>query len=247
MKKPEPFSSEADMCADFISAVGKEWTAYAETCGWDILLSRNSDGFQIGIQAKLKLNAQVIAQAIERNRGWSAEQPGPDYRAVLVPFDRTGHFEAIAAYIGITIIRVRPRQDRYGPRFYPKLPAGTHAYFDAWHEQITLRRHPLPEYIPDVRAGASAPLRLTPWKIAGIKIAVTLEIRGFVTRADFKAHGIDHRRWIAAGEGWLQPGNGGYVAGPRMPDFKTMHPRVYEEITADAEKWMPAALRLGAA
>jgi hypothetical protein len=33
---------------------------------------------------------------------------------------------------------------------------------------------------------------------------------------------------------------GDYVAGPRLPDFKAQHPRVYAEIEADAAKWMPS-------
>jgi hypothetical protein len=68
---------------------------------------------------------------------------------------------------------------------------------------------------------------------------VTLEQRGYVTRLDFKAHGIDHRRWMAAESGWLKNEGGRFVAGPRMPALKEQHPKVYQQIAADAEKWMP--------
>ena len=206
---------------------------------------RCSDGFQIGIQAKLKLNAEVIAQAIEGD--WPRD-PGPDCRAVLVPSGETGHFGKIVAYLGITIIQVYPPDhpcNAFGPAFTPSLPNEGHPWTPReWHEQAPTKRHDLPAYVPDVTAGSSAPLQLTKWKIAAIKIAVTLERRGFVTRADFRHHGIDHRRWIAPIPGWLQPGSSGFIAGPGMPDFKAQHPRVYAEIAADAEKWLPPAEKL---
>jgi hypothetical protein len=41
---------------------------YPETEGWDILLVRVSDGFQIGIQAKLALNIGVINQCLEHGQ-----------------------------------------------------------------------------------------------------------------------------------------------------------------------------------
>jgi hypothetical protein len=59
-----PYRTEADLCAAFLAALRRDyqekWLAYAETEGWDVLLVRQKDGFQIGIQAKLALNASVI-------------------------------------------------------------------------------------------------------------------------------------------------------------------------------------------
>lgn len=242
-KKPVPFAKETDLCAAFLAGVAKTggWTAYAETAGWDILLVRDADGFQIGIEAKLKLNAEVIAQALED--GYWPDRSGPDCRAVLVPEDSArGGFDKIAAYIGFTIIRVATGSTAYcRPPFMPSLPKIEDRQWghNDWHELCPTKRYQLPEYVPDVAAGSSAPLQLTSWKIAAIKIAVTIEKRGYVTRTDFKHHGIDHRRWIASVPGWLKIENGRYVAN-RMPDFKRDHPRVYAEIAADAEKWLPS-------
>lgn len=248
--KEKPFATEVELCSAFLAAVGSEWTAYNEHAGWDILLVRNSDGFQIGIEAKLRLNAHVITQAIEEYGSYSAERAGPDCRAVLVPEGDSGGFGAIAAYIGITVIRCRPVQTprrSYGHAFSPSLPssAGDRYLHDDWHEWCPAKRHKLPEYVPDVKAGSPSPLQLTTWKISAIKIAVTLEKRGYVTRSDFKHIGIDHRRWVASATGWLKTNlDGGYVQGPHLPDFKRQHPRVYEQIAAEAEKWMPPALQL---
>lgn len=227
------------MCARFIEALPEGWTSYAETAGWDILLVRAADGFQIGIQAKLKMGVDVINQVLEDRGRWYIDRAGPDCRAVLVPDERG--FRAIADYIGFTIITVRPEKSWGNSDFYPALPdqTGTEMY---WHEWMPVKRHDLPEYVPDVAAGASAPLQLTDWKIAAIKIAVTIEIRGYVTRMDFKAHRIDHRRWTARESGWLVIEDGRYIRGPRFPNFRHGHPVVYEQIKADAPKWWPPTL-----
>lgn len=237
--KEKPFASEVDLCAQFLAAIGDDWTPFAETQGWDILLVRKSDGFQIGIEAKLKLNLDVINQAIEEY-GWNAMASGPDCRAVLVPYCEASGFDRIAAYIGFTIIRMQ-HGHCYGDRFRPDLPKEGPAHqWDDWHEWCPAKRHALPEYVPDVAAGASAPLQLTKWKILAIKIAVTLERRGYVTRADFKRIGIDHRRWTAKESGWLLVSEGRYIAGPGLPAFKKQHPKVWEQVAADSAKWMAA-------
>jgi hypothetical protein len=249
VKRPKSFATEVDLCARFLSAVGPNWTAYAETAGWDILLSRKADGFQIGIEAKLKLNAEVVSQAIEDWGSWSADHAGPDCRAVLVPHGESGHFHRICAYIGVVIISVFPDHSanggRYGYVFSPTLPGDRGSYdTEKWHEWAPSKRHQLPEYVPDVAAGSSSPIQLTKWKVAAIKIAIMLEHRGFVTRSDFKALHIDHRRWVAAESDWLRVVDGRFVRGPRIPDFRGQHPIVYEQIAADAGKWMLAAPNL---
>lgn len=239
-KKLKAFATEADLCAAFIASLPPGWTAYAETAGWDILLVRRGDGFQIGIQAKLRLNAHVLSQAIEEYGPYSAELAGPDCRAVLVPGGEAGGFHTIAQYIGITIIPMLPRlRDRYHTT---RLPGEPHASEGDWHEWLPHRRHKLPEYVPDVPAGASAPVQLTRWKIGAIKIMITLERRGYVTRQDFKHIGIDHRRWLTSGLGWLMIQNGRYVATTLMPSLRKTHPRVYAEIERDIDKWMLSSL-----
>ncbi|TXH35279.1 MAG: hypothetical protein E6Q98_15925 [Rhodospirillaceae bacterium] len=245
MKKQPLFVKESDLCAAYIAALPEGWTSYAETGGWDILLSRNSDGFQIGIQAKLKFNADVVTQALEEYGAWAATQPGPDCRAVLVPQDVSWKLGAICSYLGLTIISVGAEQRGYRQNDYretyrridPPLPGETASWSDdKWHEWCPAKRVPLPAYVPDVVAGAPAPSQLTDWKIRAIKIAIIAATSGYVLRSDFKAINIDHRRWIAAR--WLVPQNGRYVKGD-MPDFKAQHPRVYAEILADIGQWLP--------
>lgn len=236
--KEKPFKTEADLCAAFIAVLPKEWTAYAETAGWDILLLRRNDGFQVGIQAKLRLNTDVINQTIEEYGYIGCDRPGPDCRAVLVPAGDAGGFDRIAAYIGFTIIRmsvpdIRWRQQLFRPSL--PIPADRYSSRDDWHEWAPVKRHGIPEYIPDVRAGSPSPIQLTAWKISALKLEATLERNGFVTRADFRSFGLDHRRWLAPGYDWLQKDGveGNYVRGPRFPNFAGQHPVVFEQVKAD--------------
>lgn len=245
--KEKPFKTEVDLCARFIEAVGDKWVSYAETGGHDILLVRKTDGFQIGIQAKLRLGIAVINQAIEEGQSYRVCNPGPDCRAIMVPEGCNGDFGRIAAYIGFTIIEVRARGERrfgtgYQNRavFTPALPTDGHSWQNRdWSECLPTKRHALPAYIPDVKAGAPAPVQLTDWKIGAMKIAITSARRGFVTRADFKAHCIDHRRFTAA-DGWLTKCacGAGWFARNIGLGFDIQHQRVYKEIVADADKWM---------
>lgn len=256
MKRVAPFKTEAELCATFIAAATRpsgrpdipsktprepEWVAYPETGGFDILLVRRVDGFQIGIEAKLRLNDTVLRQALEGQR-YDPLAPGPDCIAVLVPAESGRDvLRLIAPFCGITVISCRTDTQ---PPFYPYLPRndlGSWAGRD-WFENLPVNRVRLPEYVPDVVAGASAPLQLTDWKIAAIKLAVIMDRRGYITRSDFKHVDIDHRRWV--GQQWIQvdSARGAWVRGSWWPDFKSQHPINYQQIAADFEKWKPANL-----
>ncbi len=194
------------------------------------------DGFQIGVQAKLTLNAKVVRQACEAGGQDGLAAPSPDCRAILVPKGAVGDDMAeICRLLGLTVLAVGDA--RHGS-FTPALPrlkqdgAGKE-----WFERGPSRRIELPDHVPDVEAGVPAPLRLTAWKIKAIRIAVTLERRGFVLRDDFKHHKIDIRRWIAPRTGWLVRKAPGWVRGPGLPDLRAQHPRNWSQIEAAYDKW----------
>ena len=225
--KDNLFNSETDLCAAFSAWAQRQgWTPYAETGGWDIVLVAQ-DGTQIGVQAKMKFNMAVLQQTIESgSAAW--QRSGPDYRAILLP--KNFGADTICGALGITAISASTGI-RDEIRFYPDLNLDRHAR--GWHYWNPERRIELPEYIPDVPAGASGPVQLTRWKIGALRIAATAEIRGYVVMADFKRYGIDPRRWTDPG-GWLLPGTipGQWIAGTNMT-FAAQHPVVYPQVLSD--------------
>jgi hypothetical protein len=246
MKKKPKYEPEAALCADFIAWAKAEagkfyrgvkvpvWTPYAETAGWDILLVA-PDGTQIGVQAKLKFNMKVLAQSIPDGwRHWN--DTGPDYRAVLVPENDSTH-AAICAALGLTMFHSTFRDG-----FAPGLDM---IWGESWHYWSPRKRCELPEFVPDVVAGDSAPVQLTKWKIAALRIVATLECRGYVTRQDFRNYDLDSRRWTGPG-GWLVPRSesmqhaGQYVRGPGL-DFDQQHPVVYAQVFAEVTAKLAAA------
>jgi hypothetical protein len=263
-----PFETEADLVAAFVAdlrdqnerfarlnagcAPGQRrkpiWTVYPETGGWDLLLVDDA-GVQIGVEAKLSLNAKVICQALPGHR-WS-DGEGPDYRAVLVPFDKVqGHLHPIAAALGLTVLSVR-REEGYrnmvdvwiSPQTLPDENGDTWGLCD-WFSWLPAKRCALPEYVPDVEGGKPCPVALTTWKIKAIKLMILLDRRGGVTRADMKHLGISPTRWTDAYNGFLAPDSikGQYVRCARTPDLKAQHPTNWQQIEADFAKWAPADL-----
>lgn len=229
MKREPPFTTEAELCAAFSEAVTPlGWTPYNETEGWDILLV-HADGTQIGIQAKLKFNMKVLSQAVEYGNGW--QETGPDYRAILLPARECGGHDLCAA-LGLTVIEV----DRGFGRttVQPEFDSlGFRGRYE-WHYCNPRKRHALPEHVPDVPAGVSGPSQLTRWKIAALQISAILQLRGWVTRHDFRLAGIDHRRWT---QDWLEamPDRKGAWRWKEGKDagFAAKHPTIYPKILAD--------------
>lgn len=131
------WETEAALVADFETWVRShanalnnrlrsQWVVYHETCGWDLVLVRVDDGFQIGVEAKLALNTKVLCQALEHDRYSQGE--GPDCVGVLVPAIKTQHgLATLARRLGITVITADYIRDGWSgkpgrPRFSPALP-----------------------------------------------------------------------------------------------------------------------------
>jgi hypothetical protein len=235
------FSTESEMVAAWLGSFSQrclaDWTVYPETAGWDLLLA-HKEGYQVGVEAKLSLNAKVLDQALSGNHSyWDTR--GPDYRAVLVPSDKLQlHLSRIAKAIGIKVLTARvPERGVY---YYPELP-DEKSNFDAWPNWCPLERCQLPDYVPDVAAGNKSPVKLTLWKVKAIKLIVLLDRFGYVTRADMKALQISPTRWTDHWHGFLSSdGNGGYVRNSRTPDLRSQHPVNFGEIEADYAAWAKA-------
>jgi len=254
MTKAPSFATEADLVAAFVGFVEawnansrrkmSKWTVYPETAGWDLLLVDEA-GVQIGIEAKLSLNAKVICQALPDGT-WAMEN-GPDYRAVLVPNrDCQGHMHPIARALGLTIITVSKSESRYdlgrvsvSPTGLPDEHSGHDWDLRQWVSWLPAQRCSLPDYVPDVQGGKPCPVALTDWKIKAIKLMILLDRRGYVTRRDMKLIGISPTRWTDGYHGFLTPDpiKGGYVRNGRTPDLRSQHPVNYVQIEADFDTW----------
>lgn len=139
------FPSEATLCDCFIEsirAVGG-WTVYPETAGFDILAVYDETGHQLGVEAKLQLNAKVADQIIPADSYWQAGAPGPDFRAVIVPCI-TEASAGIARMLGILGVSVwaPDREYRYSSvgefaAFYTFIRAfGRHNHFGSQGQLI---------------------------------------------------------------------------------------------------------------
>lgn len=248
-KKPYVWPSEAALCAEFAKLIPADWTLYNETANFDMVAVHRASGAQIGIEAKLVLNAKVIAQAVA---GLGRNTRGPDFRAVLVG-KVGGDLTGIASMLGVTVITLRekaPRHRHWGwqgperPAFelstaLPK--AKEDGWWDEgqWHDLAPLERLKLPEYVPDVAAGHPSPMVLSDWKIKAIKVCIYVEKHGRIDRTIFKALGIDPSRWMNGY--WLEKAadRGFWVPGKQFPAraYRKSHPSIYQQIEADYPDW----------
>lgn len=249
------WESEAALCQAFLRGLPDEWLAYPETAGWDILLVHRAGGWQVGIEAKLTLNAKVLVQAIDGRR----HIVGPDFRAVLVGRVVAENAE-IARALGLTVIAPRSEKSmtnwgpyqKHGPKiplFHPDLPKAETLdrigtwwgdwEREPWFDCFPPKRHILPDYVPEVACGVPSPLVLSDWKIKAMRVCVWVEKHGEITRAHFKKLGIDPSRWMNGY--WLKPGinRGNWVAGDSFPadQMRQQHPNIYAKIEADYPEW----------
>lgn len=257
-----PFKTEAELCAAFLACVPATWQAYPETCGFDIVLAHKETGAQIGIEAKLTLNAKVLVQVTDNREHTGV---GPDYRAVLVG-RVVAENAVLAGRLGVKVLTLVPRVDkihrfsRVAPRGYPEtdwvvnrggdwLPEISDykahrglSWWDSntWEDQAPVSRLSLPEYVPQVAAGVPSPMKLTPWMIQAIKLCIVVDRMGCVSRQHFQDLKVSHSRWTQ-GTGWLERTStrGVWAKGPRFPgpSFKAQHPVSWAEIEHDWPIW----------
>jgi hypothetical protein len=225
------FKTEAELCDLFIASVPKAWTVYPETGGFDILLVENETGRQLGIEAKLRLNAKVIEQILP-DGAWYLSDRGPDFRAIIVPACERG-FDELLGIIGIEVFTPHKsyrgghgwRFDIFGDESRPHNPIH-------WFDHNPQERCELPAYVPTVRAGVPAPVRLTEWKIGALRVLAVLELDGCVTRREIRDCGVDPRRFCAA-DGWLEQVRDGVWSRGKVPAFDKQHAGEYAQILAE--------------
>ena len=228
MKRTPEFETEAQLCAAFAAwAKTQGFTVYPETEEWD-LLCVTSDGLQLGVEAKLSLNAKVVTQALRGAACAWGEHRGPDYRAILVPSIGDSHFaNALTAFVGLAVLFPEHVYRYAGEQRAHFARVGAHEF--ELHDWNPRKRCELPAYIPDVPAGVPAPRTLSPWKIGALRVMALLELQGYVTRDDIRNCKIDPRRWCGT-DHWLIADAEGRWLLSKAPRFDQQHPDVYAQI-----------------
>lgn len=220
--------TEIELCAEFMAwARERGHRCYPEWGGFDILVVTSCFGLQIGIEAKLRANVKVLAQALEPQ----GNRPGPEFHAVLVP-KATPDFKIVARQLRIYTIDWSVMPSR---RQLPHI-TGTDAL--RWNHRRRLDLPPVEELA--AAAGASSPVRLTEWKITAMKLWLRLESKGYLTSKDSKALGINMSTWVGRWIKWDGTKEGRlhrYVAKephPHDPRPDQLHPEVAEVLRAEA-------------
>ncbi|HFF6004442.1 TPA: hypothetical protein ACGCGV_000954 [Stenotrophomonas maltophilia] len=249
------YPTEAALCNRLIECLSSTggWEIYPETANFDILAVWKATGHQLGIEAKLQLNAKVADQILPHRWGGSGGD-GPDFRAVLVPCTTEANYgiarmlEALGVQVlvpdscsgrwrqqpGEQIQREVHRADLRSPAPWDAETGNLYDYGQpAWFDWNPTHRCVLPEIVPLVAAGVPAPLRLTPWKIGALKVLADIELDGFTTAKGVRAHGVDPRRFCAS-DGWLQQLGEGRWARGSIPAFDKQHPEAYADVLATA-------------
>jgi hypothetical protein len=225
----EEKQSEAQLCAAFrawCEALG--WIVHPEVSTYDLVLTRAGVSIeqalrterplgldavavtpywipgkadQIGVQAKLTANVDVLYQAVRDQR------VGPTWRLVLVP-SASSSFIGLAEHLGVMVAVQEDRRELGGfaRGRVKRVPVddGFRVHGRARSVPVT-KQLELPPVVTNLVAGGPSPSALTPWRVKALRLCRILRAQGYVTTADFKSVGIDKRVWLD--RGWLTVGS----------------------------------------
>jgi hypothetical protein len=190
--------TETALCDAFAAeARSQGYRVHAECAGWDLLLVA-PDGLQIGVEAKLRPSLEVLAQAMEER----AE--GPDIHAVLVPLIVYGSaFERVAKRLDLVVFRAWALLEEVPPAWKRRYGAAYGCNIAAMVERAPRWNHTAPAWtppceIPGHSGGRSAPIRITPWKVAAMALCRVLRSRGYLVRKDFRDQKVSPTWWVTS-------------------------------------------------
>lgn len=237
-------NSEAELCSAFIEQFNAldGWTCYPETADFDVLVV-HEDGRQIGVEAKLKLNAKVADQILPGEWEDRYGSAGPDHRMVIVGdiTEASAGIVRLLEMCGVPVLRPNMRHQYNGRGMESTLVAdfGLKDWMrqgQPWRPHMfdwnPSERCKVPIVVPDVPAGVPAPLRLTPWKEAALKVLIQLRRQGSITTKQIAAHGISPTVWTRGDRAWLRKGEqqGLWVETENLPAFDKQHPEAFAKI-----------------
>lgn len=199
------WKTESAMCAALVpvyEAAG--FTVYPETSGWDQLLVA-ADGLQVGIQAKLRANFDVLNQA---RIPWPWQTvTGPDVRAILIPRAPVGFASLATTGLGLWVIEAEDYMEGSSASHCWATPgAAFRSLCSSAPLAKTTQRCWLPPFVPAVPAGVPSPRQVTKWRVRAIALCDRLRAQGYVTRRDFKDLKLSLQLWLQPRAGkpaWL--------------------------------------------
>jgi hypothetical protein len=255
----EAITTETQLCEVFMLEFNSlpGWTCHPEAAGFDVLVV-HEDGRQIGVEAKLALNAKVADQILPSLGDEFYGRPGPDHRLVIVSkiSDASEGIRKMLEHLGVRVLvaskysRVKGCSHGFSidsellspEKHMPRWGYSTRM-FDWWPTE----RCRVPSVVTTLPAGVPSPIRLTPWKESALRVIAQMRQQGFITAKQIASYGIGVTAWTQAPgskPGWLARGTsrGQWIETEHMPAFDKQHPDVYAlavaEVAAKAlEPW----------
>lgn len=215
-EKVEPFESEAALCEVLRAVTARDgWAFYPEQGGWDAVLVM-PDETQIGIQAKLRANVDVLAQCLVPLR-----RTGPDIHAVLVPtcsraFRDVAHELGVAVLVGDVLREPNHRAD-YLRQVVTRAPRRVHLPGRCW----------LPPFVPTGPAGVPAPRSVSPWRIAAARLCAEIRTGLEPTNAEITKREMSASTWRR----WLEPVPGTKPRRYRLIPGRTLPDVAFPEVS----------------
>lgn len=196
----EKYESEAALCAFFAErARAGGWQVHPECAGFDLLCVAGENvvggfhvGDQIGVEAKLRPNLTVLSQLLDHKR---ARGPRPNYFLALVP-SAPLEFRELAKELLFSVLTGVELQRRAADA----VPFERGRFVKHLSTELCW----VPECeVEGMCGGKSAPQKLTEWKLKAVKLCIHGLEQGYLTSADFLAHGVSIARWVKLG--WIAP------------------------------------------
>jgi hypothetical protein len=227
------FTTEAELC-DALAQVapGDGWDVFPEVGGFDLVLVWNGSraapgvygsasvplvepGWQLGIDAKMRANVDVLEQCAFR----MDQSARPDCGAVLVP-EASDAFRAVARRLGLLVFTAQHCVARNPGSVYMR--DRRHIVEPGSPPSVVWRAERKPLALPPVplqgSGGQASPRVLSPWRVSALRCCIALRARGSLTRAEGKAIGIDLSDWLQ--RGWVLSDGGRparYTLNPTPP------------------------------
>ncbi|MCO7517919.1 hypothetical protein NJF44_24555 [Pseudomonas guariconensis] len=183
-----------------------DWTCYPEAAGFDILAVHTS-GRQIGIEAKMTLNAKVADQILPKDYENFYGRPGPDHRLVIVgkASDASHGIGRMLGLLGVPVLLPRWMHrggDKSGWEFDIRcLNNRDWMSFFVNEEYLHLfdwnpaERCRVPMVVGAHQAGVPSPVSLTPWKEAALRVIALMRSQGHIASKQIQEFGISPTAW----------------------------------------------------